>query len=117
MHRPQTCRSYDCRVFPAAGLDAGGKERSLINERVRRWRFAYPSQIDRAEQAAVEYAAGFLRQHAALFPEGFVPSNPAQLAILAIKVYEVFLHGLREPPALADAVVAKLREFETRGAA
>ena len=24
-HRPRTCRTYDCRVFPAAGIEIGGR--------------------------------------------------------------------------------------------
>ena len=36
-------------------------------------------------------AARFLRERAECFPGGAVPQSPAQVAILAIKVYEVFL--------------------------
>ena len=32
--RPQTCRDYDCRVFAAAGIDAGGADKAVINRRV-----------------------------------------------------------------------------------
>ena len=34
--RPETCRAYDCRVFAAAGIPAGGDDKSVINERVAR---------------------------------------------------------------------------------
>lgn len=44
--RPKTCRTYDCRVFAAAGIDAD-PERPLIVERARRWVFQYPSESDR----------------------------------------------------------------------
>src|SRR6185295_9201015 len=40
--RPATCRTYDCRVFTAAGMNAGAG-RNMINERVARWRFDYAS--------------------------------------------------------------------------
>ena len=76
-HRPQTCRSYDCRVFPAAGIEAGGRDKELIKRRVRRWRFSYPTEADRGEHLAVQAAATFLRRHADCFPDGFVPGNPA----------------------------------------
>ena len=33
-HRPETCRTYDCRVFTAAGMKAGGDDKCVINERV-----------------------------------------------------------------------------------
>lgn len=35
-HRPRTCRTYDCRVFPATGVDA---DEDAIATRARRWRF------------------------------------------------------------------------------
>jgi Fe-S-cluster containining protein len=50
--RPRTCRTYDCRVFAATGLDPGeGKE--AVAERARRWRFDYPTDTDRQDQEAV----------------------------------------------------------------
>src|SRR5689334_9221911 len=65
--RPETCRTYDCRVFTAAGMDAGpGKDE--INERVALWRFDHPSERDHAEHRAVTAAANYLRQHPVRFP-------------------------------------------------
>src|ERR1700761_6340925 len=32
--RPQTCRDYDCRVFAAAGIEAGSSDKAVINRRV-----------------------------------------------------------------------------------
>jgi hypothetical protein len=70
------------------------------------------------------YAATFLREYADCFPDGFVPSNPAQLAILAIKVYDVFVNSSdasdsrgRAPTDLevAEAVIKKMRQFEASG--
>lgn len=123
-HRPQACRSYDCRVFPAAGIEAGDNDKELINLRIRRWKFSYPAESDRKEQLAVQAAATFLREHADCFPDGFVPSNPAQLAILAIKVYDVFVNysgasdSLGPAPTdlqVAEAVIEKMRQFEASG--
>ena len=90
-HRPLTCRSYDCRIFTAAGIAAGEDDKALITQRVQRWKFSYPTERDRDQHRAVQAAAVFLREHTECFPEGAVPRNPAQLAILAIKVYDVFL--------------------------
>jgi Fe-S-cluster containining protein len=53
-HRPVACRTYDCRIFAAAGVtpnDAG------VTERVRRWSFSYSTVDERAEHAAVRAAA------------------------------------------------------------
>lgn len=90
-HRPQTCRSYDCRIFAAAGTSAGNDDKALIKNRIRQWKFSYPTMRDRDEHSAVQAAAKFILERAECFPGGAVPSNPSQLAILAIKVYDVFL--------------------------
>lgn len=94
--RPHTCRHYDCRIFTAAGIAAGDKDKDQINQRVQRWKFSYPAATDRTEHVAVMKAAEFIRQHAASFPGGRVPDNPSQLAILALKVYVVFLDNTNE---------------------
>lgn len=107
--RPETCRSYDCRVYAAAGMNAG-PDKPVINERVARWEFDYPGERDRAEHAAVQAAARFLRQHPVRFPGGHVPAKPAEIAVLAVKSYTVFL----DPPdsdaqtsaALVEAALA-----------
>ena len=85
--RPLTCRTYDCRVFAAAGTAA---DREPITRQARRWKFAHPTQDDRDEHAAVRAAATFVRERAACFPVA-PPRDPVQVALLAIKVYEVFL--------------------------
>jgi len=58
-HRPRTCRTYDCRVFPATGLDV--EDRPAIAERVRRWRFSYRKPADRQQHEAVRAVAVTLR--------------------------------------------------------
>ncbi len=98
--RPLTCRTYDCRVFAAAGIAA---DRDAITRQSRRWAFGYPAPADRAEHAAVRAAARFLRERAACFPGGAVPDDPAQVAVLAVKVYGVFLDGGAGPGAAACA--------------
>jgi Fe-S-cluster containining protein len=112
--RPQTCRDYDCRVFAAAGIDAGKSDKETINRRVRAWAFTYTDDAERAAHAAVRQAAAFLREHAAVFPNGFVPATPMGVAVLAIKVYTVFLSTAREvrPPAcIAGAIIAANEAF------
>ena len=99
-HRPLTCRTYDCRVFAAAGVAA---DREEIARRVRRWRFACPAPRDGDELAAVRSAARFVRDNAAAFPGGVAPDDPAQLAVLAVRVAGVFLPG---GPAAGGAGVA-----------
>ena len=106
--RPQTCRDYDCRVFAAAGIDAGGADKDTINRRVRAWTFTYTDDAEREAHAAVRQTAAFLRGHASLFPKGFVPATPMGIAVLAIKVYAVFLTAVSEvktPAHIAGAII------------
>jgi Fe-S-cluster containining protein len=113
--RPRTCRSYDCRVFAAAGLSAG-EDKPRINTRVKQWRFDYPTPRDRAAHEAVQAAARFIRDNAVLFPGGKIPQDPSQLAILAIKVSGVFSEAMESgknlsPAEIAEAIVAESRTF------
>jgi Fe-S-cluster containining protein len=115
--RPQTCRTYDCRVFPAAGIDGGGNEKELLNQRIRRWKFSYASPSDRADHAAVQASAAFLQRQADKFPSGFVPRNPAQLAVLAVIVYDVFVNHadddrVRTEIEIATAVIERKKTFD-----
>ena len=59
-HRPRTCRTYDCRVLAAAGVDLVDKP--SIDEQAKRWRFSFPTATDRAELEAVRAAAASLRE-------------------------------------------------------
>jgi Fe-S-cluster containining protein len=109
--RPETCRTYDCRVFTAAGLQAG-KDKPVINDRIARWAFEYPTAADAREQRAVTAAANFLRQHPVAFPGGRVPSRASEIAVLAVKTYQVFLDPPPSDTEIAAAIVAASREFD-----
>jgi Fe-S-cluster containining protein len=56
-HRPRTCRTYDCRVFEAAGVDC---DKPLIAERARHWVFRHPTPEDEAAHAEVRRRAAGL---------------------------------------------------------
>jgi Fe-S-cluster containining protein len=114
--RPQTCRDFDCRIFPASGIDPA--EKPLIAERARHWRFDHPTPRDRREHAAVRAAAAFLRDHADAFETWAIPRNPNLLAVLAIKASPAFEdepeRARHEAAAdVARAVVAAVRRFES----
>jgi hypothetical protein len=114
-HRPQTCRDYDCRIFAAAGIDAGGPDKSVINDRVRAWRFSYPTDEDLRLHEAVKAAATFIREHRADFPGGRAPTAPTGIAVLAIKTYAVFLDpnvGNRSPENVAMSIIKASGEFD-----
>lgn len=113
-HRPQTCRDYDCRVFAAAGIDAGDTK-PAINQRVREWRFTYASEQDRAAHRAVRAAATFILEHHAEFPEQRLPKNPSGIAVLAVKCHEVFLEDTltgRSAADVASAIANASRRFD-----
>ena len=76
-HRPRTCRTFDCRVFAAAGV-AVAADKPLLAHRVRRWRFDHPTSADRQLHDAVRSAA----QHLATGSAG----RPAEIAVRAVEV-------------------------------
>jgi Fe-S-cluster containining protein len=84
-HRPRTCRTYDCRVFPATGVDPD-EDKPLIAARTRRWRFDHPTQLDRIEHEAVRAAAEFERQRRDELSPDDRPVNNTQLAVMAVRV-------------------------------
>lgn len=85
--RPQTCRDYDCRVFAATGIDPS-EHAQPISDQIARFRFAFPDERDRNEYAGLKATAAFLVEHREAFPPGTLPTNPAQLALLAIQVHQ-----------------------------
>ena len=87
--RPQTCLDYDCRVFAAAGIDAG--DRPIINKRINEWRFEYATEEEIKAHAAVQQAAKFITRHAERFPNSWKTATSSAIAVLAVKVYELFL--------------------------
>jgi Fe-S-cluster containining protein len=90
-HRPAACRTYDCRIFPAAGVEVEGDEKALIAQRARRWRFRFPNRADRVRRDAVRAAAAYVREHTDVIPKERVPANATQLAVLAIEIHDAFL--------------------------
>ncbi len=86
-HRPLTCRTYDCRVFPAAGLDVDDESKSDIEHQVKRWRFRHASADDETRHEAVRAAARFLNERAA----DIAPVTNTQRAVLAIELHDTFL--------------------------
>jgi hypothetical protein len=97
-HRPRTCRTYDCRVFPASGLVPDVDKIAIANQ-VTRWRFTYPTDDDRTRHRAVRTAAHYLREHPEASPGGASPQSATQRAVQAIEAYAMFLDGGQPAPA------------------
>jgi Fe-S-cluster containining protein len=111
--RPQTCLDYDCRIFTAAGVEAG---KTVIDRRVRAWRFTYPTEDDRRAHAAVLAAAAFIRGKRESFPANRAPTAPTGIAVLAIKAYAVFLDEnvqRRSDAEIAAEIVEASRAFDS----
>ena len=102
-HRPRTCRTYDCRIFPAAGLRLDDADKVLIARRAERWRFSHPTQADHDQHAAVRTAATFLHDHADLLARAAGPTTTTtQLAVAAVEAHAAFL---RRDEATNETVV------------
>ena len=91
--RPRTCRAYDCRVFPATGVTVTDDAKPLIEIQISRWQFSYSDDAARAAHDATIRAASFLRDHRYELPRNAVPSNPTQLAAIAIRLRHLFDAG------------------------
>lgn len=103
-HRPRTCRTYDCRVFPAAGVAPDDKP--LIVERATRWQFHHADEASGARHDEVRAAAAFLREH----DEVAASSSPTRLAVAAVQVHELFRDAVPKP----DDVRVELRRWARR---
>ena len=90
-HRPRTCRTYDCRVFPAAGIEDDDASKHHIARRARRWRFDHATPNDDTRHAAAAAAATFLQEHAEGIAERDRPLTTTQLAVLAVEIHDLFL--------------------------
>lgn len=111
--RPQTCLDYDCRIFAAAGIDAGPL-RPVINKRIKEWRFDFTSDEERLAHSAVQQAATFITQHAEHFPDSWKTSSPSAVAVIAVKVYELFLSSDRaiDPRTMITRIVDAVQRFD-----
>ncbi|MBN1499608.1 MAG: YkgJ family cysteine cluster protein [Spirochaetes bacterium] len=98
-YRPETCRHYDCRIFTATGVEMDGN-REVISKKIKNWSFSFPDELDISEFNAVKTCAGFIIENSKKFSKGFIPHNSTQLAVLAIKVYRVFMN--LKPDTLCD---------------
>src|SRR5215211_3696331 len=95
-HRPRACRTYDCRVFPAADVDPDDGDGPVVRQ-ARRWHFELVDATDEAALAAVRAAARFVERHPELADDGrtggrSAPGPPApsatRVAVLAVELAE-----------------------------
>lgn len=55
-HRPRACRTFDCRIFAAAGVEPDEPGKELLAQQVKRWRFSYDTESQGAEHVALTRA-------------------------------------------------------------
>lgn len=109
-HRPQTCRTYDCRIFSAVRRDP---DQPAIAERTRRWRFGYQTADDRVRHDALEAAQRFLEAAG-------LPDHPTHRAVLAVGVHHLFLRHDEQTGRLSvvepdpEAVLAEVARRRSR---
>jgi len=76
--RPRTCRTYDCRIFTATGIEVDDERQHAIAARTRRWTFDHPTERDRVEHDALIAAARHGRESG--------DENAALQAVRAVRV-------------------------------
>ena len=106
--RPLVCRTFDCRMYAATGVEP---DRADIAARVRRWRFTYPTEKDRELHDAVLAAVRFIREHRECLPSDAARAQPIRVATLAVYMHARFLPGAtvgfrRRPVTERDRIIA-----------
>jgi hypothetical protein len=84
-HRPRTCRTYDCRVFAAAGVTP---DQPAVALAAARWSLEAGDDDTRVAIDAIPRAARWLREHPEAFPAGRVPGATG-LALAALAVADL----------------------------
>jgi len=88
--RPETCRQYDCRIYPATGIYPDNA-RSKILAKAKTWNFDLNSSKEKHLFDAVQKASKFLITYKKLFPDNFYPKNESQQAVLSIQIHSIFI--------------------------
>jgi hypothetical protein len=116
-HRPRTCRTYDCRIFAAAGVEIDDDDKVMIAQRAKRWQFSFPAAADSAQHDAVQAAATFLDQHDDLLPALAPPASATRRAVLAVQIHDLFLHGAEPGPEVVRTELERRSEAGAAGRA
>ncbi len=91
--RPQTCRTYDCRVFAATGVHAAADGKAAIHERSSHWVFDATTDRERVSLVAMATAARYLHKHRSAIGDQLVPSTATHVAVAAFELHELFMKG------------------------
>lgn len=109
--RPRACRTYDCRVFAAAGIVP---DSPAVARAVSRWRFDVRDDEDRMRLAAVRAAARRLTAEPDLIPGS---RSASVRAAAAVDVHGAFLRRDGDTWSLVEPTSAAIRgEISDTGA-
>ena len=86
-NRPQTCRTYDCRLFAGCGTTEDTSRPDVVDA-VSHWQFTYAGEDARVQHRALITAADFLHTHRRQLPQ--LTDNPLHLALAALKCQHLF---------------------------
>ena len=89
-YRPETCRQYDCRVYPATGIFPDD-EKSQIFRKAKDWKFDVSLSEDIEALEAVRVSSKFIEKYHDRFPKEFIPRNSPQQAVFAIRIHSEFI--------------------------
>lgn len=84
-HRPHSCRTFDCRVYTATGINLDKENNSPINIRINEWQFSYPTQNDRIQHENLLKAVSILKNNLDLDFSGPTSDNRRLFALYAIQ--------------------------------
>jgi hypothetical protein len=84
-------------VFPAAGIRNEDADKALIDQQAKRWRFDYSTEDSRVRHEAVQAAATFLADHAAVVFDGAAVPTATQRAVLAVELHDTFVGRTPDP--------------------
>lgn len=62
-HHPHSCKTFDCRIFTATGINLDKEDTSPINRRVKEWEFTSPKENDRIQHKELLRAVSVLKEN------------------------------------------------------
>ncbi len=89
-YRPETCRQYDCRIYPATGIFPDNEKPEILRK-AKGWNFDVSSSEDIEAIEAVRASSQFIEKYHDHFPKEFIPRNSPQQAVLAIRIHSEFI--------------------------
>ena len=108
--RPRTCRSFDCRIFTATGIEPPGGRTSKVAIRARNWTFDDSKSSEGTTRQALDATVKFLKAFEEVFiPYGIEPGTPI-VENVAADLMHLFLEPSSEVEQL-QAVITELRRI------